>query len=340
MISEAQGNSPRPRGPRYTSPAQAVSSLRVLREPAGIERTITEILMDVRLPEVLLEWITPLLAARNCTVAPSTVRDPYDGKIERHVSIVERDGGRVYLLFIPQHVLNAPSSDALSGVSYFEDMFREESAQLLLLSESIDALHAAFVRMLRTWDRANTVKARFIPWRRLTDIWDTPDADDLMFALELEDLLPQPLGNVLSLAGGGTRPPDDNLTEQEKRVIATALANLARAEFTGPSTYFNRFIGELDLPAEIRDQARVSGEDPAGDAKKLVDWTDAHGQYPHEHRYKGSHLSGVLILNMAKEAGVGRPRDLVTNIARQRGLLSDELMAELPPPSVTPPAER
>ena len=48
MISEAQGNSPRTRVPRYASPAQAVSSLRVLREPAGIERTITEILMDVQ----------------------------------------------------------------------------------------------------------------------------------------------------------------------------------------------------------------------------------------------------------------------------------------------------
>ena len=255
------------------------------------------------------------------------------------MSIIERDGGRVYLLFIPQHVLNAPSSDALSSVSYFEDMFREESAKLLLLSESVDALHVAFVRMLRTWER--TVKAHFIPWRRLTDIWATSDADELMFALELEDLLPHSHGNVVSLPGGGPQPPDDGLTEQEKRVIATALARLARADLTGPSAYFNRFIGELDLPTEIRDQARVSGEDSTGDAKKLVDWTDAHGQYPHEHRYKGSYLSGVLILNLAKEAGVGRPRDQVTNIARQRGLLSDELMAELPPPSMqTPPAEQ
>jgi hypothetical protein len=331
MISEAAGGSRGGRRARSVKSA-VTSNIRALPEPAASERSIKDLLTDVRAPQTLLAWMAPLLEDVGCTVSETIIRDPFGGLIERQVSVIERGSGSAYLIVVPRHVLNAPSGEALEAMSYFETMFRSESSKVLICSEALDALHAAFMRMLQGWENVKSVAAHFVPWRALTDIWDTKDPADLVFALSLDKLLPS-AGNLTPLSRSKASPPSDQLTPEEIRLVATELADLARVHIPGPEAYFRRLIGELELPAGRQDLGQLPREDTALLAKKLVEWLAVHGQYPPDHRYAECRLVGILILELTQEVGVGQLGDRLANIARHRQLLSSEQADKLPPPS-------
>lgn len=329
MISEATGGSPDRRRSRVVK-AAVTTNLRALPEPTG-ERNIKELLADVRASEKLLAFMTPLLKTMGCSISEAEVRDPYGGQISRRVSVIERGANKAYLILIPQHVLNAPSPDALEAMSYFETMLRAESAKVLICSEALDALHVAFLRMLKGWESMKSVVAHFVPWRALTDVWDTDDPADLEFALSLNRFLPAE-ENLTPLPGADAPPPNSKLTPEEIRLISTEIAELAHVNMSGHEAYFRLLIDELDLPAGPKKLAQLPSEDPALMAKKLVEWLAAHGQYPPDHRYSGCHLVGVLILELTREVGIGPTSDQLAGIARHRRLLSSTQASELPRP--------
>lgn len=168
--------------------------------PLPFERDPRKELLNMQVPEKLVEKLAPRLASYGLTVAEHRVRDSYT-PIERRYTRLEGRGADLALLAITPWIVGDPWY--LSALQEIRSAFKRRRVRIL--SEGRDAGSSGLTPMLEEWLKQDEIEARLVPWSHLQEALDDLVAAPKILGLDVTplpgdvskpklELMPQPAG--------------------------------------------------------------------------------------------------------------------------------------------------
>ncbi len=128
------------------------------------QRSPSEALRDMRLPQSALDILTHPLLDLGLSVGDKTVRPRY-GSSQHTFTVIGNGGLELFLLHIEGWILDNPTDSKYNALAALPFAF-EEGTSLLVLSEALNVIPAIPYRNMiaERWPQKHHLQAIFVPW--------------------------------------------------------------------------------------------------------------------------------------------------------------------------------
>jgi hypothetical protein len=214
-------------------------------------------LLDLQLPQHLLDLLGPPIDAWGLTLTPAQASDEYGQ--QRKYTLVKENAIKRVLLYIPGWILDEASPANISAMESVVYAFEKDSVLIIFSDRKIDSPARAFRKIVeRLWRDKQDVKGHFVPWRDIEEL--------KLLKLEAQKLW---VRDTLQLShahqSGQAVPPMDQIQPHEIDKLVQIISTLPqvidepartwRGLFRSPG--LNKIIGHFILNGDPRTVART-----------------------------------------------------------------------------------
>jgi hypothetical protein len=290
--------------------AAIVESVAQRVTPSGSSPNAVDALNDLRLANDVVEDLEPPFTELGMRLRTEQLVDPYGSCREATVAV--NGVVRLYLLNVPQWILEDTSNASLSAVGHLQHSF-DGGGRVFVMSEPLDAPAWSYEHMLGTIWKRSGITASFVPWKRVNEFRALPREQQVRM-----------LRDVFALDQVGQPDTGVRFQQAEFDAIVAELIDQA-AVAVEAKDYFGNLVKSLGIPNSWSGEvaARWTGNSN-DDARTLVDWAITKGSYPPASQRKGSKVIGYLLRQVCE--GAFSPR--VQSIGRL--IIHYELITDAP----------